>query len=337
MENIDHDICESSSGGAEKVEALDLLEESWFFENLFNRRRMLRCYSDSCTSSNFGQEVLAKDSCSQSSAPRKKLQDEGSARCSLIRAPSLPPCIGREEKVQERKSNGGRSKLNRQLSLQASKTTCTEKTQEIQEKKTDSKSKLNGQSSQSALLRAPSLPTSIGWKELTQHNDSDIRMSKLIRQALANSSDISPSRHSPKSMSQSCSTQRCRPPRNLEVETFNNSYGVQEIRRPYTNQKTLQRSLSDLAFEELQGFKDLGFTFDKEDLSPSVVNILPGLQENKIEDLKQDKVRRPYLSEAWLAQSRGPPIPNCVSKDSADDMKAQIKFWARAVATNVRQ
>ena len=199
MENSDHDISESSYGEADqKVEALDLLEESWFFENLFNRRRrMLRCYSDPCTSSNFSQEVSAKDSCSQSSESAKKFHDKGSVHCSLIRTPSLPPCIGMEEKVQERKSSGGRSKLNRQLSLQASKATSTEKIDEIQEKKTDRKSKLSGQSWRSNLLKIPSLPTSIGRKELIQDNDSDISMGKLIRQALANSSDILPPRHSP--------------------------------------------------------------------------------------------------------------------------------------------
>ncbi|XWS10042.1 hypothetical protein CRYUN_Cryun39dG0041900 [Craigia yunnanensis] len=186
MENSDHDICESSCGADQKVEALDLLEESWFFENLFNRRRrMLRCYSDPCTSSNFSQDVLAKDSCCQSSKSTKKFQDKGSVHRSLICAPSLLPFIGREEKVQQRKSNNGRSKLTWQLSLQASKTTCTEKIHEIQATKTDRKSKMSGQSWQSNLLKTPSLPTSIGRKELIQDNDSDIRMNKLIRQALA--------------------------------------------------------------------------------------------------------------------------------------------------------
>ncbi|KAK8706025.1 hypothetical protein V6N13_049606 [Hibiscus sabdariffa] len=85
----------------EKVEALDLLEESWFFENLFHRRRrMLRCYSDPCTSSNFSQDVLADDLCDR-------------IRNGLVRAPSLPSCIGREDEVQERKNNGGKIKFNR--------------------------------------------------------------------------------------------------------------------------------------------------------------------------------------------------------------------------------
>ncbi|KAK9907861.1 hypothetical protein M0R45_000048 [Rubus argutus] len=88
---------------------------------------------------------------------------------------------------------------------------------------------------------------------------------------------------------------------------------------------------------QLQGFKDLGFTFDQKDIAPSVISILPGLQEkNRDEGLNPDMVRRPYLSEAWLVQSCAPPPPNLAASRSAEDMKAQIKFWARAVASNVR-
>lgn len=109
-----------------------------------------------------------------------------------------------------------------------------------------------------------------------------------------------------------------------------------EMRRRYLNQKTMRRSLSDLEFEEVQGFKDLGFSFEKETLSPSLASILPGLQEKKRDETEEDKAaRRPYLSEAWLVQSCAPRIPNWTSHKSSGDMKVQIKFWARAVASNV--
>ena len=39
-----------------------------------------------------------------------------------------------------------------------------------------------------------------------------------------------------------------------------------EMRHRYLNQKTMRRSLSDLEFEEVQGFKDLGFSFERETL-----------------------------------------------------------------------
>lgn len=111
-----------------------------------------------------------------------------------------------------------------------------------------------------------------------------------------------------------------------------------EMRRRFLNQKTIRRSLSDLEFEEVQGFKDLGFSFEKEALSPSLANILPGLQEKNREETEEDKAARgPYLSEAWLVQSCAPPVPTWASNMSAADMKQQIKFWARAVASNVHQ
>lgn len=138
-------------------------------------------------------------------------------------------------------------------------------------------------------------------------------------------------------MTQTSSIPRYRPPKNTEGESNASTDGCKEMRRRSLNQLTTRKSLSDLEIEELQGFKDLGFTFDKKELSPSVVNILPGLQEKKrTEDLNPEKVRRPYLSEAWLVQSCAPPPPNLGASRSAEDMKAQIKFWARAVASNVR-
>lgn len=117
-----------------------------------------------------------------------------------------------------------------------------------------------------------------------------------------------------------------------------NTDGSKEMRRRYFKGRNLRRSLSELETEEVQGFKDLGFKFDNKDLlSPNVVNILPGLQERKEEDMGlQNKVRRPYLSEAWIAQS-APPTPNWAASRSSQEMKAQIKFWARSVASNVHQ
>lgn len=121
------------------------------------------------------------------------------------------------------------------------------------------------------------------------------------------------------------------------------------MRRRFSSQKTMRKTLHDLEKEEVQGFKDLGFQFEKETINPSVASILPGLQEKNRDEKEQDKaVRRPYLSEAWLAQSCGPPlpppppplpsvVPKWDSKKSTEDVKAQIKFWARAVASNVHQ
>lgn len=101
------------------------------------------------------------------------------------------------------------------------------------------------------------------------------------------------------------------------------------------------KSLSDLEIEEVQGFMDLGFVFNKDEMNPSILNIIPGLQEKRPEEKQEeeehDRVRRPYLSEAWLVQRSDPPKLNLVDRGSAVDMKQQLKAWARTVASNVRQ
>lgn len=78
------------------------------------------------------------------------------------------------------------------------------------------------------------------------------------------------------------------------------------------SQLKAQKSLSDLQSKELQGIKDLG------------------LQEQKRnEDVEGKNTRRP--------QDSAPPVPEWGGKRSKEeDMKAQIKFWARAVASNAR-
>ncbi|KAA8519621.1 hypothetical protein F0562_013934 [Nyssa sinensis] len=74
--------------------------------------------------------------------------------------------------------------------------------------------------------------------------------------------------------------------------------------------KGVSKSLSDLEFEELKGFMDLGFVFSEEDKDSSLVAIIPGLQRlgKKSDDEEQENgvdessVPRPYLSEAWDEQ-----------------------------------
>ena len=95
------------------------------------------------------------------------------------------------------------------------------------------------------------------------------------------------------------------------------------------------RSHSDLEYIEVQGFKDLGFVFDKEELNASLARVIPFLNDKKTEN--GENIARPYLSEAWRAQKSAPVMFRRVDKRSAEDMKEQLKFWARAVACNARQ
>lgn len=187
------DPFETSSSRGEKVEALDLLEEGWFFGNLLHRKtRMSRCYSDPCPSSNFGQEMSLKNLGGEStlSSATKLREVDAFVRPDLIRTPSLPPCPGREEEARENQSNHSRSKLNQQkqrqnlLQTPAKLTDCMGRKEEIQEKGNDSRgTKMTGQSTRLTLLRTPSLPPCMGREQITQDNESDLRMSKSTGQA----------------------------------------------------------------------------------------------------------------------------------------------------------
>jgi len=100
------------------------------------------------------------------------------------------------------------------------------------------------------------------------------------------------------------------------------------------------KSLTDLEFDELKGFSELGFTFNKDDLTPRVVRILPGLQRlGKHETTWEPTVSRPYLSEAWsVCRQDAPPLKWHVPapREEGVNMKEHLKFWAHAVASTVK-
>lgn len=122
-------------------------------------------------------------------------------------------------------------------------------------------------------------------------------------------------------------------------------------RRRIRGKKTASKSLSELEYDELKGFMDLGFVFSEEDKDSSLVSIIPGLQrlgknngseqeKSKVLDGSTFKIARPYLSEAWevcerkdvnpLMNWRIPALSNEV------DMKDSLKWWAHTVASTVR-
>ncbi|XP_002522240.3 uncharacterized protein LOC8275162 [Ricinus communis] len=117
--------------------------------------------------------------------------------------------------------------------------------------------------------------------------------------------------------------------------------------------KALSKSLSELEFEEVKGFMDLGFVFSEEDKDSSLVSIIPGLQrlgnKDQEEEKKEEKnsafdegaVSRPYLSEAWEAldnRKKEEPLMNWRIPASTNeiDMKYNLKWWAHTVASTVR-
>ena len=124
---------------------------------------------------------------------RKLTEDNDFASPNLVRTPSLPPCLGREEGTKEKESDRTMSKLNQQtvdpnlLQTPMQSPTCIGRREGIQEKENDgSSTKLSGQAMRQNLLRTPSLPLDMWRKEMVQDEESDPRMSKCTRQASPN-------------------------------------------------------------------------------------------------------------------------------------------------------
>ncbi|KAK3021364.1 hypothetical protein RJ639_045997 [Escallonia herrerae] len=111
------------------------------------------------------------------------------------------------------------------------------------------------------------------------------------------------------------------------------------------------KSLGELEVEEVKGFMDLGFIFDRENLSPRMMSVIPGLQrlgsfdeaekddeiEQEDDDAEEENRMRPYLSEAWLIKRPDSPLLNMrIPRGTAADMKKHLKSWARTVASEVQ-
>uniref|UniRef100_A0A2P2J9N1 Uncharacterized protein n=1 Tax=Rhizophora mucronata TaxID=61149 RepID=A0A2P2J9N1_RHIMU len=205
MVPFDDDPFEPSSSRDEKGKAVhNLLEEGWLYGKLLSSRpKMFRCYSD--LSPNFGQETLAKNHCTEQSSTTRK------STCKLIRAPSLPPRLRGEEKFEEKESSSGMSELTRQFCdaskvQKPSEPACsTKKKGGIQEKVRHARGdkKNTGQSLRHNVPRKPTLPPCLGQEfEDIEDNESDITMSRLIREAMPNSLPVKPRQRASKVMIQ---------------------------------------------------------------------------------------------------------------------------------------
>ncbi|KAL2554455.1 uncharacterized protein Fot_08074 [Forsythia ovata] len=126
-------------------------------------------------------------------------------------------------------------------------------------------------------------------------------------------------------------------------------------------QKTMScKNLGELELEEVKGFMDLGFVFEKEKVSKRMMNLIPGLQrlqeykyeekdvyddhdhddedEDEDEDEESRGIMRPYLSESWLIRRPDSPLLNLriPRASTAADMKKHLKYWARTVASSIQ-
>lgn len=80
-----------------------------------------------------------------------------------------------------------------------------------------------------------------------------------------------------------------------------------------------------MELQELKGFMELGFDFSQEELSPRVLNLLPGLKrlmqhENSPKDTGFQEL--PY--QIWELPTQSA---------AGVDMKEHLKLWARSVAS----
>jgi len=85
---------------------------------------------------------------------------------------------------------------------------------------------------------------------------------------------------------------------------------------------------SDLEFQELKGFMELGFDFSHDKLSPRLLDILPGLKRLLIDHNINKKIEfRESPLENW-------ELPSL--KATGVDMKEHLKLWARSVASSLK-
>ncbi|KAL0363487.1 UNVERIFIED_CONTAM: WD repeat-containing protein 53 [Sesamum calycinum] len=105
--------------------------------------------------------------------------------------------------------------------------------------------------------------------------------------------------------------------------------------------KVLSKSLSELEFEELKGFMDLGFVFSEEDRESGLVEIIPGLQRLGADRRKEEKLR-PYLSEAWEALNRRREMERPLMKwrvpayDGAETLRGHTAAAICCIASRIR-
>ncbi|KAG9447766.1 hypothetical protein H6P81_013894 [Aristolochia fimbriata] len=378
-----------------RVGPVELLEKYWFFHNTLHGVGVYdSSVEDSCTKNSLEMEV--KDS---NEAPASIFDvgspapvNDGSTtfpasgaspgekrfhNSKLLRAPSLPPYIGKIEAArgEDRRRKPRETRLERNIggSVSASSIVPT---------KMDGSLFLNHK-----LHRAPSLPPDIGWKTVaqggggggeresrreprkprTQQKERSLSASaafpkeetetqhlsrtNLVRAASLRPAEVKEEEEAEEEESRDKTRESSRLQRSMSssleaMPLFTppgyRSYSSKTSKVPIIPRDRLptnpnrQKSLSELEIEELQGFKDLGFTFNREDINPSILNVIPGLQENR--PIDEERVRRPYLSEAWSVQRPNPPSLNWDHLNSRSvDMKEQLKVWARTVASNVGQ
>ncbi|CAE5960095.1 unnamed protein product [Arabidopsis arenosa] len=343
----------------------DLLEDYWFFENLFTRRSsgLRYCHSDpypSSSTSTSAEKMGDSDS--------EKVLEASTGR-SLIRASSI-----------DSREGGSQKKLTRQFSEKIRVQEPRQVGSSLQKKEhvvlpksgsCSAPGKIQEASKKRDLIRTPSLPPHIEKREMDREAKRMInKQTRQFSEKIRVLEPMRPGEHflqkketivRDKGISESCRRNKT---------GSNSSYSSVKISLQRT--QTMPNSIRREEDNEIDEFEDqesdsrMGFLI-REALASS--HNVPKVSNNqrqrpprslRLEDtvmVKQGgsspKTLRKTLSSVettkeiqrlkgydQLVEPRvtsGLATPPRVPKDSSKEMKDQIKFWARAVATNVRQ
>ncbi|XP_075478126.1 uncharacterized protein LOC142519101 isoform X2 [Primulina tabacum] len=281
----------------EKIEPEEMLDELWFFGNL------LHC-------NNFRMFRSFSEPCTSSNHCSKEIFGEKSYEETY-------------ESIKKLTGNGESLRFNlvKAPSLPASMKERINESCAAKWGTDPGRSKSSRRILSTNLGRAPSLPTSLRTDEF-QDEEVEFSMGKLIRQASMKNSDTMTH---VKGVSPSSGIKRHQPRKKPERDIIKME-SLEEIRtQPMMKQLRKQKSASIMGSKKMQ---DFGYDIKKKDiLNHHKISIIPGLPE-----------KHPlYLSEARGTHSSVPPVPKWGGNKSTEAMKEQIKFWARAVASNVHQ
>ncbi|XP_010500954.1 PREDICTED: uncharacterized protein LOC104778254 [Camelina sativa] len=322
----------------------DLLEDYWFFENLFTRRsRGLRyCHSDPYPSSS-AETMGDSDS-------------EKVLEASIIRVPSLGSREG-----------GSQMKLRRQFSENIRVQEPRQAGSSLENKepvvlpKSGSRSapgKIQEASTKRGLIRAPSLPPQIEKREVDR--EAKKMISKLTRQFSEKIRVLEPTtsgerflqkketmvrdkgiseRNKTRSSVKICLQRTQTMPNNMRREEDNEEDDDSRmgflIREALASSHNVPKASSNQRQRPPRSLRSEDTVMVKQGSSipKTLRKTLSSVETTK--EIQRLKDYEDQLVEPRVAS--GLATPPRVPKDSRKEMKDQIKFWARAVATNVRQ
>ncbi|KAJ0250453.1 Uncharacterized protein HA466_0137840 [Hirschfeldia incana] len=325
----------------------DLLEDYWFFENLFTRRsRALRyCHSDPYPSSySLTSPVKMGDS------DERKSLEASTGRC-LIRAASIDGREGGSENIKVQEQTPVASFLHKKEPVVLPNSGSRSAPGKIQEPSTER-----------SLIQAPSLPPRIDKREMDL--EAKKMINKLTRQFSEKIRVLEPTtttsdrflqkkktmvpkkgssarnmRGGGSSSSAKCSLQRTQTmPNNirrgedeLEDQETDSRMGFL-IREALASSQNVQKVSGNQRQRPPRNLRSEATVLVKQ-TSPSPKTLRKTV--SSIETTKEIQGYDDQMVEPRVVN--GLATPPRVPKDSRKEMKDQIKFWARAVASNVRQ